>query len=203
MTSPSTQPSVVVVSGNPRPGSRTTSFAARLARAVAADLDLDPDASTAVIDLATIEAPSPGSSPGNSPGNSLGSSPGNGSAAGGPAARKQAAATVQASRVLVVASPTYKASYTGLLKTFLDELPSQALRGVVAVPLMTAGAPGHSLAADVHLRPVLLELGAWTPTAAVVALDADLADPEPLIGGWLLRNGPVLRALSALEVLAG
>lgn len=181
---------VVVLSGNPRPGSRTTSFATALASEVARTLELAPDATpdgaldavaeaVDVIDLAALPSDGPHAAQ----------------------ARSGAAAAVQAARVLIVASPTYKASYTGLLKSFLDQLPPSALSGIVAVPLMTAGAPGHSLAADVHLRPVLLELGAWTPTAAVVALEPDLADPDPLISGWLLRNGPVLRAVVAAQLV--
>jgi FMN reductase len=43
--------------------------------------------------------------------------------------------------VFVVASPTYKATYTGLLKGFLDRCPSRGLAGVVAVPVMVGGAP--------------------------------------------------------------
>jgi FMN reductase len=43
---------------------------------------------------------------------------------------------VQASRVLIVASPTYKGAYAGLLKLFLHRIVAGALRGVAAVPLM-------------------------------------------------------------------
>ena len=37
------------------------------------------------------------------------------------------------------------------------------LAGAVAVPVMTGGWPGHLLAVEVHLRPVLVELGATVP----------------------------------------
>jgi FMN reductase len=168
-----------VVSGNPRPGSRTTAFATLLAQAVVHHLGFDDPSAVDVIDLAALAA---GTSPDEDRANAL--------------------SRVQRARLLIVASPTYKGAYTGLLKSFLDLLPPAALSGVVAVPLMTAGAPGHSLAADVHLRPVLLELGAWTPTAAVVALEPDLADPEPLLSAWLLKSGQVLRALLPAEALA-
>ncbi len=46
---------------------------------------------------------------------------------------------VVASDLLVVASPTYKATYTGLLKLFLDRISGGALAGVTAVPLMLGG----------------------------------------------------------------
>lgn len=44
------------------------------------------------------------------------------------------------------------------------------------MPLLTLGAPQHALAADVHLRPLLIELGATTPTASVTLLDSDLLE---------------------------
>ena len=47
---------------------------------------------------------------------------------------------VGAADLVVVASPTYKATYTGLLKLFLDRFPADGLRGV-AVPLMLGAGP--------------------------------------------------------------
>jgi len=71
--------------------------------------------------------------------------------------------------MLVVASPTYKATYTGLLELFLDGYGPAPLAGVEAVPLMVGAAPHHALAVDVHLTPLLLELGASVPAAALRA----------------------------------
>src|SRR5678815_834555 len=45
--------------------------------------------------------------------------------------------------LLVVASPVYKAAYTGLLKLFLDLFPPNGLGSVVAIPVMLAAAPIH------------------------------------------------------------
>jgi FMN reductase len=64
------------------------------------------------------------------------------------------------SRLLIVASPTYKATYTGLLKLLLDRIPMDGLGRHVALPVMVAAAPIHVLAVETHLRPVLVELGA-------------------------------------------
>jgi len=61
---------------------------------------------------------------------------------------------------LVVATPVYKAAYTGLLKALLDLLPQFALAGKVVLPVMTGGTPAHVLAVDYALRPVLSSLGA-------------------------------------------
>jgi FMN reductase len=84
---------------------------------------------------------------------------------------------VTASDLLVVATPVYKGSYSGLLKAFLDWLPYRGLEGVVAVPMTVMASPTHALAADVHLRPLLLELGAVVPTGSVV-LGEDALGPQ-------------------------
>jgi len=71
----------------------------------------------------------------------------------------QLTAEVASAGLIVAASPTYKATYTGMLKAFFDRYGSSGLAGSVAVPLMTGGAPIHALAVEVHLRPLLVELG--------------------------------------------
>ncbi len=85
-----------------------------------------------------------------------------------------ARAAVAAAEVLVVASPTYKATYTGLLKLFLDGYGPAPLSGVEAVPLMIGAAPHHALAVDVHLTPLLLELGASVPRRGLYVLESEL-----------------------------
>ena len=57
--------------------------------------------------------------------------------------------------MLVIASPTYKATYSGLLKAFLDRLGTGALAGAAAVPILLGGAQNHQLAIDVHFVPLL------------------------------------------------
>lgn len=67
------------------------------------------------------------------------------------------------SDLIIVASPTYKATYTGLLKAFFDHFPTDGLKGVIVLPVMTGGAPLHALAPSAHLVPLLMELGAAIP----------------------------------------
>jgi FMN reductase len=90
----------------------------------------------------------------------------------------RAVAGVTASSLVVVASPTYKASYTGLLKLFLDRFSAGALTGVTAVPLMLGGDWRHSLAPEVFLKPVLSEIGASTPYRGLFLLDSDPVVPD-------------------------
>jgi luciferase family oxidoreductase group 1 len=107
-------PSVAVVVGNPKAGSRTLRVALAVADALA-----NPDehaAERSVIDLAEVasELFDPAST-----------------------AAKRLLEVVASSALLVVASPTYKATYTGLLKSFLDRYANDALAGTVAVAVMT------------------------------------------------------------------
>jgi FMN reductase len=76
---------------------------------------------------------------------------------------QQAVEDVRSVNVLVVASPTYKATYTGLLKAFLDRFGAGSLRGITAIPLLVAASDRHALAVEVHLKPVLAELGLSVP----------------------------------------
>lgn len=78
-------------------------------------------------------------------------------------------------RALVIATPVYKAAYSGVLKAFLDLLPQTALRGKVVLPLATGGSPHHMLAVDYALRPVLQSLSARHILPGVYATDAQVA----------------------------
>jgi FMN reductase len=81
--------------------------------------------------------------------------------------------------VLVVATPVYKAAYSGILKVFLDLLPQTALKGKTVLPLATGGSPHHMLALDYALRPVLQSLGAKHILPGIYATDAQvIVTPE-------------------------
>jgi FMN reductase len=106
---------------------------------------------------------------------------------------KEAVESVRSCPLVVVASPTYKASYTGLLKSFLDWFSTTDLLGVTVVPVMTGAGAHHALAVEVHLRPVLVELGASLPTRGLYVTEAELAAADDVIVEWLLAAGPQLR----------
>ncbi|MEU2561304.1 NAD(P)H-dependent oxidoreductase [Streptomyces longispororuber] len=59
-----------------------------------------------------------------------------------------------------MATPIHQATYSGLLKTFLDLLPQHAFTGRPVLPLATGGSPARVMALDYALRPVLTALGA-------------------------------------------
>ncbi|MEV6203219.1 NADPH-dependent FMN reductase [Streptomyces sp. NPDC051771] len=75
---------------------------------------------------------------------------------------------------IVIATPVYKASYTGLLKAFLDLLPQDGLAGKTVLPLVTGGSLAHVLTIDYALRPVLTALGARHVTAGRFVLDSSV-----------------------------
>jgi FMN reductase len=85
-----------------------------------------------------------------------------------------AIASVLAADVIFVATPIYKAAYSGLLKIFLDLLPADALRGKSVLPLATGGTIAHLLALDYALKPVLSALGARDILDSVYAADSQI-----------------------------
>lgn len=102
-------------------------------------------------------------------------------------------AAIRASDLVVFASPTYKATYTGLLKLFLDRIGGGALAGVTGVPVMLGGHWQHAMASDLLLKPVLVELGATCPTRGLFLLESEYAGGETL-DAWLERAVPQVRA---------
>ena len=95
---------------------------------------------------------------------------------------------------MVFASPTFKATYTGLLKLFLDQFAGgEGLRGVTAVPLMLGAGPAHALAPDIFLKPVLVELGATTPAPGLYQLDSTYTE-DGTAEAYAQRWGGALRA---------
>ena len=142
-----------VVVGNPKPASRTLDAATGVAERLAGR---PPDL---VLDLVEL---------------------GPGLLGWGDEAVGRAVAQIQQASWVVVASPTYKATYTGLLKLFLDQFAAGSLAGVVAFPLMLGGAWSHALAPEVFLKPVLVELGASCPVSSLYLLDTDYESPAGL-----------------------
>ena len=157
---------VAVVVGNPKPGSRTLAAAVHVARELAGG---EPDL---VVDLADL----------------------------GPALLDWSDPTVAglvvqvgSADLVVFASPTYKGAYTGLLKLFLDRFPTDGLRGV-AVPLMLGAGPGHALAPELTLRPVLTEIGGVVPAKGLYVVDAAYDDPAAY-AHWLELARPAITAI--------
>jgi FMN reductase len=177
--------SVVTVVGNPRAGSRTAAAAASVAELLASELGT-PYRIDELIDLVTL-APAIFQ----------------GDVAEDHAALEEAIDLVSSASVIVVATPVYKGSYTGLLKSFLDVLRPSALAGSVVVPVTVSAAPSHKLLADQHLRPVLAELGASVPVPGVILEERDLEDLQVVLSSWIRANAGIVQATTiALQPVA-
>ena len=166
---------VAVVVGNPKPSSRTLDAARYVARAVTgreADLVVD------VVELGTrlLDWSDPEVS--------------------------RLVAEVGDADLVVVASPTYKATYTGLLKLFLDRFAGGTGLTGAAVPLMLGAGPTHALAPEVFLRPLLTELGAIVPVRGLYVLDSQHDRPEAY-AEWLTTARPALRTFLEPPLLEG
>nr|WP_205964361.1 NADPH-dependent FMN reductase [Ramlibacter agri] len=85
-----------------------------------------------------------------------------------------ASGQVQRAQAVVIATPVYKAAYSGVLKAFLDLLPQTALQDKVVLPIATGGSPNHMLALDYALRPVLQSLAARHILPGVYATDSQV-----------------------------
>jgi FMN reductase len=155
---------VAVVVGNPKPASRTLSAASYVARELSG---AEPDL---VVDLGTVGA---------------------GLLDWADPDVTELVRQVGEADLVVVASPTYKATYTGLLKLFLDRFSTTGLSGL-AVPLMLGAGPTHALAPEHTLRPLLTEIGGTTLRGLYVT-DGRYDDPEAY-ADWLARVRPFVTA---------
>lgn len=86
--------------------------------------------------------------------------------------------TLKRAALVVAASPVYRATYTGLLKTFFDLLQPDDLVGKRAIAIATGAAPAHETAVSHGLVPLLESVGARV-VATLYATDAEFTAGEP------------------------
>jgi FMN reductase len=73
---------------------------------------------------------------------------------------------IRTTQVLLVATPIYRATFSGLLKVLFDQLGQAALHGTVCILAATGGSDHHYLSIDTGLRPLVASLnGTSVPTA--------------------------------------
>jgi FMN reductase len=90
-----------------------------------------------------------------------------------------AVATASGAAVLVVATPVYRATYSGALKAFFDRFGPGALRGTAVVLVATAIAPEHFLSLDTGGRALIASLEGFTVPSVVYGTHDDFADGQP------------------------
>lgn len=148
-------PKIVAISGSPTPRSRTRS----LVEEVLGRIAQESGGSTSMVDIAELvpslmvrsrEEASP----------LLG----------------HALRSVEEADLLVVGSPVYKGSYTGLFKTFMDLVEYKSLAGVPVALLATGGTDRHALVIDHQLRPLFGFFNAHTLPTGVFVSDGSFVD---------------------------
>jgi FMN reductase len=85
-------------------------------------------------------------------------------------------AAVEQADVLVVATPVFRGSYTGLFKHFFDFIDQDALIDKPVLLCATGGSERHALVIDHQLRPLFSFFQARTLPLGVYATDKDFAD---------------------------
>lgn len=116
-----------------------------------------------------------------------------------------AQAAVREADGLVVVTPVFSASYSGLFKTFFDVLESGALDGTPVLLAATAGTARHSLVIEHALRPLFAYLRATPVATGVFAATDDFGDRglqdriEQAAGELAVLMGKIDRSASGRE----
>lgn len=110
----------------------------------------------------------------------------------------EAIETIRRADGLIVVTPVFSASYSGLFKTFLDVLEPGLLDGKPVLIAATAGTPRHSLVLDHALRPLFSYLHAVVVPTGVFAATDDFGDTS---SGQLAER--IERAAGELAALVG
>jgi FMN reductase len=80
---------------------------------------------------------------------------------------------MSAARPLVLVTPIYRATYSGILKVLFDQFGPDALRDVPCILAATAGSPAHELALDTGSRSLVASLGGWCVPTVIYATPKD------------------------------
>ncbi|MCI0901405.1 MAG: NAD(P)H-dependent oxidoreductase [Chloroflexi bacterium] len=117
---------------------------------------------------------------------------------------------VTAADMYLIATPIYRASFTGALKNLLDHIPVEGLMGKACGLIGMGATDHHYLTLDTQLRPVLAWFGAHLVPGQVYLQsqhfqDGKLADPKAIAGLEKLGRAVVAlhRSLTGDADLAG
>ncbi|MFC8314826.1 CE1759 family FMN reductase [Gordonia sp. NPDC057258] len=107
---------------------------------------------------------------------------------------------VEGADALIVATPIFNASYSGLFKMFFDLVDIDAMSGKPVLIGATGGSPRHSMVLDHALRPLFAYLRAVVLPTGVYAASADWAGAG---GDTASLNDRIGRAAAELVSLLG
>ena len=79
---------------------------------------------------------------------------------------------------LIVATPVFQGSYSGLFKMFFDSLDTESINDMPTIIAATAGSARHSMVLDFALRPLMTFLHAMVMPTGVFQATEDFGTPE-------------------------
>ena len=106
---------------------------------------------------------------------------------------------IETADALIVASPVYRASYTGLFKHLFDLVNHEALVDVPVLLAASGGSERHALVIDHQLRPLFSFFQAVTLPIGVYATDADFTNYK--VSNEALKDRIALAVSRALPLL--
>jgi FMN reductase len=86
---------------------------------------------------------------------------------------------VRDASIIVASTPVYRATYSGLLKVFFDQLPMNGLVDKTAIAIASGGSPAHLLVIDHGLRPLFASVGAITTPTGIYGTDSSFENGVP------------------------
>lgn len=107
--------------------------------------------------------------------------------------------------LILVGTPVYRASYTGVLKHFFDLVDRDAMRGRKAVLCATGGTALHGLVLEHQLRPLMGFFSMHTITTGLYGLSDDFKDGRvvsPELNARIERVAEEAAGLFAVKQLA-
>ncbi|MFH0410656.1 FMN reductase [Corynebacterium sp. L4756] len=90
----------------------------------------------------------------------------------------EARRTLSAADGLIVVTPIFQGSYSGLFKMFFDSLDTESINDMPTIIAATAGSARHSMVLDFALRPLMTFLHAMVMPTGVFQATEDFGTPE-------------------------
>lgn len=112
-----------------------------------------------------------------------------------PSAPDRVLAAIEQADALVVATPVYKAAYTGLLKHLFDLVEPKLLEGRPVILAATGGSDRHALVIEHHLRPLFAFFRAHAMPTGIYATNADYTAEGDLTEAMIGRIAPAVDQL--------
>lgn len=114
-----------------------------------------------------------------------------------PAAPETVIAAIEEADALVVATPVYKAAYTGLFKHLFDLIDPKMLEGRPIILAATGGSDRHALVIEHHLRPLFAFFRAHAVPSGLYATNADFTPEGDLTETMRARIVPAVDQIDA------